>query len=524
MESSGRSRFLEQMTRWWAPGLSLLLPVAWMLALGMDANWDLRNYHLYNPHAWLTGRDAIDIAPAQLQSWHNPLLDVPLYLITVSGVDARWASAWLTLPAVVALLIVFRLQQLLSPSQPTPTSQFVLGLLAITGAAFGSTMGLSMNDGFVAAAMLGSLLLLVRDGDDFAGRHRWLVAGMLAGAMTGLKLAAIFYCVGLAAAAVIQGSWRQTIRRLFALALGGTVGFALTYGFWGWKLYRSHGNPFFPYYNNLFGSPDALPQDWADARFRAESLMDALSSPIQLLQRTSHFSEMPIRDPRLLIGLLGLVALYLVSRRKSPALQQKLALLIGFAGVSWLLWVFQYGIYRYAIVLELLGCLALVLLLQQLPRARNLALLVAVLVVSADTKRPNWGRMRSTEPVAGIVRIDMPADSLVVIASGEPLAYVALGLPDSVPIIAVSNNFMAPDRCTGLQHRARARIESHVGPLWLLSPDAAQSRDAQAMLADNYGMQPGGACFNIESSVGSAVLCPQRRAREPSRTPRCSPT
>ena len=46
---------------------------------GMDANWDLRNYHLYNPHAWLTGRSAVDIAPAQLQGFHNPILDLPLY-------------------------------------------------------------------------------------------------------------------------------------------------------------------------------------------------------------------------------------------------------------------------------------------------------------------------------------------------------------------------------------------------------------------------------------------------------------
>ncbi|MBC7657944.1 MAG: DUF2029 domain-containing protein, partial [Frankiaceae bacterium] len=437
MESSGQSRLLAQFTRWWAAGLALVLPVAWMVALGMDANWDLRNYHLYNPHAWLTGRAAIDIAPAQLQSWHSPLLDVPLYLITVSGADARWASAWLTLPAIVALLIVFRLQALLSPSGPAPASQVALGLLVVSGAAFGSTMGLSMNDGFVAAAMLGSLLLLVRDGDDFAGRHRWLVAGLLAGAITGLKLAAIFYCLALAAAAVVQGTSRQRLRRLLALSMGGAVGFVLTYGYWGWRLFRSHGNPFFPYFNNVFRSPDVLLQNWNDPRFRAESLLDALSSPFQLLQRTSHFSEMPIRDPRLLLGLAGLAALYVLARKQSGELRQKFAVLLCFALVAWLAWVFQYGIYRYAIVLEVLGCLALALLLQKLPRGQNIALLIALLVVSADTKRPNWGRMRSTAPSAGIVAVNIPGNSVVVIASGEPLAYMALALPGDVPIIAV---------------------------------------------------------------------------------------
>ena len=521
MESPGRSRFLAQMTRWRAPGLALVLPVAWMLALGMDANWDLRNYHLYNPHAWLTGRDAIDIAPAQLQSWHNPLLDVPLYLITASGADARWASAWLTLPAIVALLIVFRLQQLLSPSNPAPASQFALGLLVTTGAAFGSTMGLTMNDGFVAAAMLGSLWLLVRDGDDFAGRHRWLLAGLLAGAITGLKLAAIFYCVALAAASVVQGTWLQRLRRLAALSLGGAVGFAISYGYWGWRLFRSHGNPVFPYFNNFFRSPDVLLQDWNDPRFRAESLLDALSSPFQLLQRTSHFSEMPIRDPRLLLGLVGLVALYIFARKQSGALRQKFAVLLSFTVVAWLAWVFQYGIYRYAIVLEVLGCLALVLLLQKLPRARNIALVVALLVVSADTKRPNWGRMQSPEPMAGIAAVNIPGNSVVVIASGEPLAYLALGLPEGVPIIAVSNNLMTPGQCTQLQQRARARLLAHQGPSWLLSTDPAYDKQAQPVLLDNYGLEPDGACVQADSSIGTAVFCPYRRASASAPASKC---
>jgi hypothetical protein len=52
--------------RLWLLGLAIGLPLLAMAHLGLDSNWDLRNYHLYNPHAWLTGRMAIDIAPAQL--------------------------------------------------------------------------------------------------------------------------------------------------------------------------------------------------------------------------------------------------------------------------------------------------------------------------------------------------------------------------------------------------------------------------------------------------------------------------
>jgi hypothetical protein len=35
------------------------------LALGQDDNWDLRNYHLYNPFALVNGKIGLDLAPGQ---------------------------------------------------------------------------------------------------------------------------------------------------------------------------------------------------------------------------------------------------------------------------------------------------------------------------------------------------------------------------------------------------------------------------------------------------------------------------
>ena len=49
--------------------------------LGMERQWDTLNYHIYNPYAFLTGRMNIDIMPAGIQSYFNPLLDIPYYLL-----------------------------------------------------------------------------------------------------------------------------------------------------------------------------------------------------------------------------------------------------------------------------------------------------------------------------------------------------------------------------------------------------------------------------------------------------------
>lgn len=508
----------------WQLALVVGLPLLAMALLGLDGNWDLRNYHLYNPHAWLTGRDAIDIAPAQLQSFHNPLLDVPLYLIVQSGAPMRLASLWLLVPTMLALALLLRLQRALAVNVPGPSSQLALVVLALTGAAAYSTLALSMNDAFTAAGMLGALALVVRAeplsnaGGNAVDRaassrthRRWLFAGIVAGAFAGLKLSSAFYCVALACAACVNDDWRSKRQRLAWLAAGGIGGFAATYGFWAWRLWKAHGNPVFPYYNQFFLSPDALPVSWADGRFRPQGVVDMLLAPLHLLSKSSNFSEIPLKDPRLLIALLGFAGLAFLHRHGPPRLKRNSAVLLVFVLASFALWAAQYGIYRYLIVLEMLGCLALVLLVQQLHRGQLAALLLAVLVVSADTRRPDWVHLPSIAPRMGIPRMPLPGNSIVVTASGEPMAYLALALPDDVPLIAVANNLMEPGRCTRMQRRAEKQLRTHVGPIWLLStPDVQNGRD-QAAISRTYLLHPSGACLPVVTALDNATLCPQVR-------------
>ena len=111
----------------WIAGLSIGLPLLAMSLLGVDANWDLRNYHLYNVHAWLAGRGH-DIAPAMVQSWHNPLLDLPMYLLFTSGLPARATSLWLTLPTIAAIAFLLMLQRALSLDPDLHQARFGLAI------------------------------------------------------------------------------------------------------------------------------------------------------------------------------------------------------------------------------------------------------------------------------------------------------------------------------------------------------------------------------------------------------------
>ncbi len=62
--------------------LSVAVPIAFgAVSIGFHRSfdWDLMNYHYYNAFAFLNDRIGFDIAPAQLQSYFNPLIDLPFY-------------------------------------------------------------------------------------------------------------------------------------------------------------------------------------------------------------------------------------------------------------------------------------------------------------------------------------------------------------------------------------------------------------------------------------------------------------
>ncbi|MFT3807731.1 hypothetical protein [Arenimonas sp.] len=497
--------------------LALVLPLLLTLALGQDGNWDLRNYHLYNPHAWLHGRLLTDIAPAQLQTWHNPLLDLPLYLLVSAGASGVAVALWLTLPYMLALFLLLRLHARLSPEPPGFSMQLLLCLLAIGGVDVRMEIGASMNDGFVAAGVVGALYLLFRN--DVPKPWHWCVAGVIAGATAGLKLTAAIYCIGFAAAAVPAGPIHRAPQRLLALLIGGIAGFALTYGYWGWTLFDLYGNPVFPYFNQVFRSVDAPPEAFADLRFVPGSFLDAALVPFRLAAGSSLYAETTLRDPRLLLGLAAWPILLALARRnpdRFASISLPIRSMTWFYLISFAVWVWQYGIYRYLLPLEMLAGLPLLLCLQAFRREWRIgsAVVLALLVVVA-TGRPAWPRESFRSPMFALDLPPLPAGSMLILSSQEPLAFAALRIDDAVPIVSAYNNFMHPEKCSGLQRRVQSRIAGHEGPLWLLRTPMPADDDGQAIIESAYGLRANSECRPVESSLGNLVLCPlDRRAIE----------
>lgn len=496
-----------------AAGLVILAAVL----LGQDANWDLQNYHLYTPIALLTGRWSHDIAVAQLQSWHNPILDLPLGGLVLAGAPGWLVSVWLALPSAIALFFALRLMDRLWPQTASRWRSGVAALVAVSGAAVMPEIATSLNDAFIAALVMPALWLMAGLQESPQAWRGWWLPGLLLGLAAGLKLTSAIYCLGLLAACLFAGNLRSTPARVAMLAVGGIAGFMAAAGWWIWRVWQAHGNPLFPYFNQWFHSPDALYQSHADARFKPESFLDALLVPLRMLRDNQRYAELVISDPRLLLGLLALLAWVIVWRkRRADAAKAAPAPwpLLAFIAASHVAWLALYGIYRYLLPLEMLLSVVIVGMLSQLPLRRWLkpALALAAVLIVAATNHPNWGRQKYRSPMVEVRFPVLPRDSMVLLSSTDALGHAAAFLPNDVPAISLSNNFMSPDRCTRLQARVETRIGDHAGPLFLLRETPTAERVPTPF--DAYGLSIAGRCLPIADSLVSTELCPLQRRHQ----------
>ncbi|HET9047075.1 MAG TPA: hypothetical protein VFO33_08960, partial [Casimicrobiaceae bacterium] len=130
------------------------------IALGQDANWDLQNYHFYDPWALIHGRAlGHDVAAAQLQTYLNPLLDVPFYAMVAADWNPRIITAVLALPAGVSAWLLAKIAWALF-DDPDPRARIgaTIAALAIglTSAMAVGTLGTTMNDWPGTAFTLGA--------------------------------------------------------------------------------------------------------------------------------------------------------------------------------------------------------------------------------------------------------------------------------------------------------------------------------------------------------------------------------
>ena len=518
------------------PGLLLFILGAGLvsLALGQDASWDLKNHHYYNPWAFLNKRAAIDSAPAGLQSFLNPLPDLPFYALVAGGLPAWIVTFLMGLPAGVGAYFLFRIARRVVVDLRVHRRALALTaicLVAFTGTASLSQVGSTTNEWQTAALVLPALFLLVREGHRAAGPSRTMFAliGILLGLAVGLKPAAAPYAV--AAAVVTLVCFRDRPRRHLALVLlvvYGLLGFLVGYGYWGAWLAGRYDNPFFPYFNGIFRSEFWDPVNLVDARFRPQTLRDWLAWPLRLAERNQAMTEPTMREPRLAVLYLVAVSLALatvveairgtrsvgaVIDERMPRSVQMVAL---FTFTAYGVWVVTSASYRDTVVAELLASLLLVVGMGMALRGakhRDLLIGVTCIAVVAQTLAPNWGRTRAGGGPWFDVQVPLVASGALVVTTAEPIGYLVPFMAPGVRVMRLLGAYRDRPSAPKLQQRMHDQVAAHDGPLFVLRRTGVTDANEEAMLA-GYGLvRLDRACEPVRSNVEEKALeiCPLER-------------
>jgi hypothetical protein len=491
--------------------LSLSLGVFYAIHVGQDVNWDWQNYHDYDVLALLHDRHAIDVAPAGIQSFLNPVPYVPYYLLR-HRLSPMIAGAMVGAIQSLNLIIAWALTRRLMPN----LSWFSIAaatLISASGAMTLSEIGTSFADLLTAIPVLiGVLLLVTRSLDQ--GRVI-LFGGVFVGSAVGLKLTNAPFAVG--ALAMILSSYRP-LRSALWLGLGGAIGFVITGGAWSFYLWHEFGNPLFPFYNNVFHAPAGPPWNITDVRFFPHGLVDALSYPFRWIRSGQSTSEVPFRDARfaVIMVLAGLAAgLAVVSRRW--VLSRRDSQFVIFFVVSFVVWMLMFSIQRYLVVLEILAGPMIVLLLHRTIPAigRDVLAGVAAVALVVWVQPSDWWHRPWTDAYTGspgTAETERPATYFLV---ERPLAFVIRYLPAASRFYQLSDHHLPILPGTPFDKRIHAGLADPLpGGNWVMY---IKGRSIPADMVRRYGLEVDDSrpCVTLAGAISVDVeVCPLRDSPE----------
>ena len=488
------------------PALILCGMMALSVALGPDASWDLRNYHLYNPFALLRKPPGTDLLAAQLQSFLPPGPDIPSYWLRLRlNTRPMLLDAILGLPAAIGAVIAYATGLLLLPSGRRWPVALLAAAYGATGAAGLPTIGTTASEMPAGCFVLGGLYVLLR-GVDRPERRNPAVGGALLGVAVAIKLTAAPFAIGAAAAYLVclRGTAGRRAAQALTLAASGVAGALLVGGWWWLHLYQLTGNPIFPYFNNIFHSPLSAPIAMEDTRFLPRGLGQTLAYPFYWgFEKNRRVTELVMRDPRIALAFIALLAYAATAWRCTDRTGLCLALSVT---IGYLLWQAEFSIFRYIAPLEMLSGLVVLLPLRSLftrrPAAAYAGAIALGVLLLLFTRYPNWGRAYPPTTAASVTMPALPPDSMVLLLADAPLSYVAAFADPAVRFIGVNNNLVHPGAATPLAQQADAAVRGHAGPLFGVDiPGLPQTPGVLAF----YGLRQV-ECRRIESNLDGSLL------------------
>jgi hypothetical protein len=215
-------------------------------------------------------------------------------------------------------------------------------------------------------------------------------------------------------------------------------------------MWATFGNPVFPMLNNLFRSSFAPAVPTMDTTFLPRDWTGVVTYPWHwLVGDTTPGSELPMVDRRYPVALIAAVLIGIIgARRDRRDVRHDVGLLIAsFALVTYLVWLFAFGILRYLVTIELLSGVLLLATLRLLPAANvrfiPVVMIAAAFMLSITTQHATWGRAPFTADwfgVQGITAVHRPG-TVYALPGDTPLGFLIHSFPDDARFVRLGGTF-----------------------------------------------------------------------------------
>lgn len=420
----------------------IILSGLYSLCRGQDFNWDLQNYHFYNPYAFLNNRLLFDIEPVGVHSYFSPILDIFNYIVirnfnpmisafVLGAVSGLFAFAVYKIIRLIYAQDVKLASIRLNNPQLYMASILLSLLLAITGFANLTQIGTTMNENFIAIPVAWSYYYLLKYQNTNKINSLYL-AGLLVGIALGLKLTAIVFVLALVLSFILVSP--RKIVSCSSIGFGAAIilGFLFINGIWMVKMYQVFGNPFFPSLGAWF-NPDTAVAFARDTTFLPKDLLHGVFLPIYLLFPNHLTSEQTVVEPR--YALVALLLICAAFQAKDFFSNKLFKLLIINLIVGYILWEIVFSIQRYTVSLEalcgILGIALLNYLLYAKAHAHKVILIISIFVL-LTSKAGNFNHISYAYKFTdlGISGTQLPHNALVIYGN-YPMAYLSEPLGSS---------------------------------------------------------------------------------------------
>ncbi len=500
--------------------ISLTLGAVIAVNRGQDLNWDLLNYHYYNPFAFIHDRLAYDFAPGYIQTYLNPLLDVGSYYL-INHFSPIVVGAILGAIQGLNSWLVFEIARLVLRKRFSGTQSKVLACIAALFSFFGvaslAEIGGTMGDNLTSIGVLGSLFLVLLSSETFKknpkkSRMFRLMGFLLIGMVIGLKLTSVAYALPLLLVAISFGNGpREKIINSFQHGVCLIGGVGLLSGYWYAKLWQMFHSPIFPFYNGVFKSPYYPQENFSDTFFLPDDILQTLFYPFYFIGKNHFVVENEFRDIRfavcyaLLIVVIGFIIILRMrgSAWPKPLRDKTIQIFCSFFLLSYIVWQEQFSIFRYLIALEFLsGILIIFLVALVIKRYRYvLGLSLAILLcISLYAVPMNYGRIAWKEKYFDV---QLPTniastDSTVLMLGTAPTSFMIPNFPQSTRFVKLEGDVIATVQAQEKLKNILASAKKDKRPIQAMG--ALYEKDRNIAILEKYGYSFG-QCGEISTNT-----------------------